>query len=136
MAPGSNPSDLTVYEPQSFAPPSRAELRLQARDAVHRFLGNTTGDAADMVARLTDDEIDALVAAASDRLTAVQGIKAVFTAVQNRQQREHEDEVRATLAKAQQARADREAAEHEPAEVIEIPVDTSEATADDDSSPE
>jgi hypothetical protein len=137
-----NPSDQPAAEPQVFTEPSRAEVRTQARDLVHRFLGNTTGDAQDMVADLVDEEVDGIIAAGSDRHTAVQGIKSVFTAAYERKRKAHEAEVQADLAKAQAARADREAAAFDRVEATgegpssTITVSIADGTLEPDFSPE
>jgi len=53
--------------------------RIQAREAVSRFLGHPNGQAEKMVAELADDEVAAIVAAAGDKHTARQAIKDVFS---------------------------------------------------------
>lgn len=108
MAPSSNSLPVSIFTAgsleapaQSFAVPSRCELVTQARDLVHRFLGNPKGNAEQMCDELTDEELVNLIAAGSDRHTAVAGIKDVFQSAQMRKQKEHETQARADQHRGQ-----------------------------------
>jgi hypothetical protein len=65
-------------------PPTPQPPRVLARDAVHRCLGNPTGQAQKLVADLTDDEIAAINAAAADKRTARAEIKRIFAKAHER----------------------------------------------------
>lgn len=89
MEPAS-PSDLPVAAETPVAPP----CRVAARDAVSRFLGNPNGQAEQMVSpsELTDQEVSEILAAAGDRFTARDGIKAVFSQAYDRRRTEGAEE--------------------------------------------
>lgn len=66
-------------KPTALQPP-----RVIARNAVHRFLGNPTGQAQQMVADLTDGEVTEVNAAAADKRTARAEIKRIFARAHER----------------------------------------------------
>lgn len=91
MAPASSNHSFFALAPAAVPP---EDPRLVARNAVHRFLGNPTGQASMMVAELTDGEVEQIVAAAADKQTARQAIKDVMTKAYDRRRTAASEEAR------------------------------------------
>jgi hypothetical protein len=94
MAPNPAPTaEVFTSADVSFpAAPAEPPCRRTARDAVARHLGRPSGNAEQMVGELTDDEVAELLAAAADRQTAREQIKAVFARAYDRRRIAHAQE--------------------------------------------
>jgi hypothetical protein len=77
MAPNPAAGDAITVTNTPVATTPTSDPRVAARDAIHRFLGLATGNAQTAVNELTDDDVAEVVAAAADRYTARQNIKAI-----------------------------------------------------------
>lgn len=91
--------------PDFLTPEELAEQRLAARNLIHRFLGNPTGQAETMVEQLNDEEVARIVAAGEVKETARDVIKSVFTAAYERRRIEHSAAATAGRARLQQRSA-------------------------------
>lgn len=73
---------------------SKQNVRLAARDAIHRFLGNPTGQAEAMVGELNPAEAEAIAEAGENKQTARQEIKAVLSRAYDRRSASAAEEAR------------------------------------------
>lgn len=106
MVPETTTAEVVTEEVASAKPEmSREELEVAGRDEISRFLGNPSGQAHDMARDLNDEELTAVVAAGTNRHTARDAIKGVFTSAYDRKRKEHE-----ATAKADQDRLNTRAA--------------------------
>ncbi len=100
----------TDTSPETPAATSAPEIdpRVAARDAIHRFLGEPTGNASQTVETLDDPEVAEIVVAAGDRQTARSQIKRILTRAYDRRSSHAAEEARtrnALLRRRAQAQA-------------------------------